>query len=324
MKSRHFLSFVLTLTLAVFGTPGIASENYADYPRRPIKIVVPFGAGGSGDLTIRTLLKFVDFGQPGVIVNMPGGGSSIGVMEAYNSKPDGYTLLANTPAGMIIGGLKKQFPENVTKEMVPICVMGVDNPMFCVSKDSPFKTAEEFFKYAKNNPGKLRVASSGMSTMYTNALIIMDTANIDLNYVSFDSATKSRAALLGGHVETLIATISENRALVAAGDLIPLFVFSAKRSPFMPEVPTLKELGYEVTGCLGTRGVWAPAGTPQPIINKLEAAFMKGLNNPEFKRIYLEDMGIEPVAWGSAETRKWVEDNTTYYKGLLEKYNKKK
>lgn len=320
MKSRRFLSLVLACALAVMGVAASA----ADFPRRPLKIVVPFGAGGSGDLTIRTLLKFVDFGQPAVIVNMPGGGSSIGVMEVYNSRPDGYTLLANSPASMVVGELKKQFPAGVTSDMIPICVMGVDNPMFCVGKDAPYKTAQEFFEYAKANPGKIRVGSSGMSTMYINTLVVMDSAKVDLNYVSFDSATKSRAALLGGHIESIIATISENRALVAAGDLIPLFVFSAERSPFMPNVPTLKELGYDVTGCLGTRGVWAPKGTPAEVVEFLEAAFMKGLNNPEFKRVYLEDMGIEPVAWGSAETRKWVADNTAYYKDLLERYSAKK
>lgn len=322
MKRRNLISLVLTLAIVFCASAAMSTES--GFPRRPIKIVVPFAAGGSGDLTIRTLLKFTDFGQPGVIVNMPGGGSTIGIMEVYNSKPDGYTLLANTPAGMIVSSLMKQIPENTTQEMIPICVMGIDNPIFCVNKNAPYKTAQEFFDYAKANPGKVRVASSGMSTMYINALVVMDSVGIDLNYVSFDSATKSRAALLGNHVESLIAMISENRALVQSGDLIPLFVYSSERSPFMPEVPTLKELGYDVSACPGIRGVWAPANTPQEIIDKIEAAFMKGLANPEYKRIYLEDMGIEPKEWGSAQTRKWVDDNTSYYKMLLDKYGKKK
>lgn len=324
MKFSRFAPFLLASLLVGVLSSGLLAADYSKFPQRPIKIVVPFGAGGSGDLTIRTLLKFTNFGKPAVIINMPGGGSTIGSMEVFNSAPDGYTLLANTPAGMIVGGLKGLMPEAVFKDMIPICVMGVDNPVFCVNKESPFKDAKDFFAYAKANPGKLRLASAGMSTMYTSALIIQDIAGIDLNYVSFDSATKSRAALLGGHVETLLATISENRPLIAAGDLRPLFVLSEKRSPFLPDVPTLIELGYNATGCLGTRGVWAPAGTPQPIVDKLEAAFMEGLNNPEFKRVYLEDMGIEPVTWNSAETRAWVNKNAPYYKMLLEKYSKKK
>lgn len=318
---RKVLVLVSILVLLILPAAGIcAAPDYAKFPERPIKIVVPFGAGGSGDLTIRTLLKFTDFGQPAVIVNMEGAGSTIGTMEVYHSAPDGYTLLANTPAGMIVSGLKGLVPEAVYQDMIPIVVMGIDNPVFCVGKDSPFKNAGEFFEYAKANPEKLRLASSGMSTMYTSALIIQDIAGIKVSYVSFDSATKTRAALLGGHVETLLAMISESKALIAAGDLRPLFVMSEKRSPFLPDVPTLIELGYNATGCPGTRGVWAPAGTPAPIIEKLEAAFMKGLQNPEYKRVYLEDMGIEPVEWGSAETRAWVDKNASYYKGLLEKY----
>ncbi|MDR1732414.1 MAG: tripartite tricarboxylate transporter substrate binding protein [Synergistaceae bacterium] len=313
--------FALSLCFAL-GLSVLSAEaaDYDKFPQQPIKVIVPFGAGGSGDLTIRTLLKFVDFGQPAVIINIPGAGATIGTMEAYNSAPDGYTLLANTPAGMIVGGLNGQLSPEVYQKMIPIIVMGVDNPVFCVGKDSPFKTAKEFFEYAKANPEKLRLASAGMSTMYTSALIIQDIAGIKVNYVSFDSSTKSRAALLGGHVETLLATISENKALIEAGDLIPLFVLSKERSPFLPDVPTMIELGYNATGCLGTRGVWAPAGTPDPIVKKLEAAFLKGLKNPEFKKIYLENMGIEPVEWDSATTRAWVDENAIYYKELLEKY----
>ncbi len=318
---RRVLALFSVLALLILPAAGVcASPDYEKFPARPIKVIVPFGAGGSGDLTIRTLLKFTDFGQPAVVVNMEGAGSTIGTMEAFHSDPDGYTLLANTPAGMIVSGIKGLIPEAVYQDMIPIVVMGIDNPVFCVGKDSPFKNAEEFFAYAKTNPGKLRLASSGMSTMYTSALIIQDIAGIQLNYVAFDSATKTRAALLGNHVETLLAMISESKALVAAGDLRPLFVMSEKRSPFMPDVPTLIELGYNATGCPGTRGVWAPAGTPAPVIEKLEAAFMKGLKNPEYKRIYLEDMSIEPVEWNSAEARAWVDKNAPYYKSLLEKY----
>lgn len=318
VKIRRFL-FVIACCAFFFAAVSevLATQEYGKFPERPIKIIVPYGAGGSGDLTIRTLLKFTDFGQPVVIVNMAGAGSTIGTMEAYHSTPDGYTLLANTPAGMIVGGAKGQLPAEIYNEMIPIIVMGVDNPVFCVGKDSPFKDAAQFFEYAKANPGKLRLASAGMSTMYTSSLIIEDSAGIDLNYVAFDSSTKTRAALLGGHVETLLSTISESGPLIDAGDLRPLFVMSKERSPFLPEVPTLIELGYNAVGCLGTRGVWAPAGTSQSIVEKLEAGFMKGLKNPEFKRIFMEDMRIEPVEWSSTETKAWVEESAPYYKKLL-------
>ena len=319
MKLRRFLAFAI-VALFVMGSTSYA----ANYPKRPVKIVVPFAAGGSADLSVRTLLKFVNLGQPCIIVNMPGGGSSIGTMEVFNGRADGYTLLSNTPAGMVISELKNQLPAELTKKMIPLCVMGIDNPCCIVRSDAPYKTAEEFFKYAKEHPGEIRVGAPGMSTQYVNSLIVMDAVGIDLHYVSFDSGTKSRAALLGGHVECLIGSISEYRSLIAAGELNPLFVFSSERSPFMPNVPTLKELGYDVPSCPGLRAVWAPAGTPKDIVDILEAALMDGVQNPEFKRVYLEEMGIEPVAWNSADTRKWVEDNTVYYKKLLDKYSENK
>ena len=325
MKVRRF-SLLFTCLVAAAAASLTACSRQADgagsYPEHSVKVIVPFGPGGSGDLTTRTLLQFVDLGQPMVVVNMPGAGATIGTMEAFHSAPDGYTLLANTPAGMIVGGLKGLFPEEVFRNMIPIITMGLDNPVFCVSGKSQFKKAQDLFDYAKANPGQLNLASVGMSTMYTSSLVVKDSVGIDLNYVSFDSSTKSRAALLGNHADCLLATISENKALIDSGDLRPLFVLSEKRSPFLPDVPTMIELGYNVTGCLGTRGIWAPADTPKPIIDKLEAAFVKAAEKPEFKKIFQDDMGIEPVAWDSATTRAWVDKNASYYKGLLEKYGK--
>jgi len=302
-------------------TVGISA--YAqNFPIHSVKVIVPFGPGGSGDLTTRILLQYTNLGQPTVVVNIAGAGATIGTMEAYNSKPDGYTLLANTPAGMILGGFQGLYSEDVFRKMIPLIVMGLDNPVFCVSGKSQFKNAKQFFDYAKANPGKLNLASVGMSTMYTSSLVVRDSVGMDLNYGSFDSSTKSRAALLGGHVDSLLATISENKALIESGDLKPLFVLSAERSPFLPDVPTMIELGYNVTGCLGTRGIWAPANTPTSVVKKLESAFLKAAQNPEFKKVYLEKMAIEPVAWDSATCRAWVDNNAAYYKDLLHKYSK--
>ena len=323
MKSKRVLFIIGICALLLCTFCGSAFAAGADkFPQRSIKVIVPFAAGGGGDLSARALLKFVDFGQPAVVVNIPGAGSVIGTMEAFNSPADGYTLLSNTPAGMIIGKINELYEPDVAREMIPLVVMGVDNPVFCVGKDSPLKTAQAFFDYARTNPGKLRLGANGMTTMYTSALIIQDVAGIEVNYVSFDSGTKSRAALLGGHVETLLAPIGENRSLIEAGDIVPLFVLSEERSPFLPDVPTMIELGYDAIGCLGTRGFWAPAGTPEEIVQKLEAALVKGMQNPEFKKVYL-DMGIEPVEWDRVTTQKWIEANSIYYKELIEKYGKK-
>ncbi|MCF4113189.1 MULTISPECIES: Bug family tripartite tricarboxylate transporter substrate binding protein [Dethiosulfovibrio] len=324
MKFRRLAICIMVSTImAMSALPSIANDNYDSYPERTVRVIVPFGPGGSGDLTTRALLQFVDLGKPTVVINMPGAGSTIGTMEVFHSKPDGYTLLANSPAGMIVGGLKGLYPEAVFRDMIPIVIMGMDNPVFCVARNSPFKTAQEFFSYAKENPGKLKLASVGMSTMYTSGLVVKDAAGIDIKYVAFDSSTKSRAALLGGHVDSLLATISENKSLIEAGDLRPLFVLSEEKSPFLPDVPTLIDLGYNVTGCLGTRGIWAPASTPRPIIDKLEAAFMKAAQNKGFQDVFRQGMSIDPVAWNSAATKAWIEKNSPYYGMLLEKYGKK-
>lgn len=324
MKPKRLSSSLVRSACAITMLLTVCVLSFADnYPQRPVKVIVPFGPGGSGDLTTRTLLQYVNLGQPTVVVNISGAGDTIGTMEAFHSAPDGYTLLANTPAGMIIGGLKGLYPEDVFKTMIPLIVMGLDNPVFCVSGKSQFKDAKQFFDYAKANPGKLNLASVGMSSMYTSSLVIKDAVGIDLNYVSFDSSTKSRAALLGGHVDCLLATISENKALIEAGDLRPLFVLSSERSTFLPNVPTMIDLGYNVTGCLGTRGFWAPANTPKPIVDKLEAALLKAAKNPAFQKIFRDNMCIEPVAWDSATCRAWIDKNAAYYKELLTKYAKK-
>lgn len=322
MKKR-LVSIVSVLLTIILSTCSFGASKYTNYPTRPIKFVVPYGAGGNADITVRALLKFSDLGKPGVVINMPGGGGNIGAMEVYNSKPDGYTLLHLTPAGMLISELNGQLPAGITKDMIPICLQAIDMSTFCVPKSAQYKTAQEFFNYAKTNPGKVSVASSGMSAMYINALSLMDSVGLKLNYVSFDGASKSRPAVVGGHVDTLICLISESLALVQSGDLIPLFVYGTERSPYLPEVPSLKELGYDVPGCPSLRGLWAPKDTPQEIVDKLEGVFLKALNNPQYKKTLLEDVKMTPVAWNSAETRRWVEKNKFYYKKLLDKYGKK-
>lgn len=248
-----------------------------DYPDKPIQIIVGMQAGGGADLSIRSLAQYARkyLGQPINIVNMPGGSGAKGYAALANAKPDGYTL------GLAVSTISTLKPMGIypkdRNDFDQIIVFSADVGGVWVKDDAPWKTLAEFIEYAKANPDKVTVAASNPGSVTRFELIALEQAT-DLKFRVLSLKGGSPAGLLnlaGGHVMMAIASPTDGQALYQAGKIRPLAFMAAERLPAWPDVPTMKELGYDVEVAT-VRNIMAPKGTPKPILEKLAEAFMKG------------------------------------------------
>jgi len=270
------------------------TDAYADYPNGPITLIVPFGAGGEHDLVARAMVACMSKqGFQIVVQNMEGSSGIIGTMEAINSKPDGYTILMSSPEV-----LASQFATGTAKEPLHAQLLYLGNfvydaGMICVSKNSPYNTLEELVAAAKEKPGEMNWASVGSNGKnQLDALSTMKAMDVEFNYVPYENAAKSRAAVMGGHAVVYHSYVSGAKASIEAGELKPLAVASEERVSFFPEVPTLKELGYDCIFGL-TRGWDAPFDIPKEIADKLSGAMKTAFDSEEGQKA-LKDMGANP------------------------------
>jgi len=317
------MSLALCLLFLVF--TGYALAGSADkYPERSIKLVVPYGAGGGTDTLTRGVLKYFDPGQPVVVVNMSGASGSIGTMEVYNARPDGYTLLCQAPHSMLAFNLSGTLPAPAWKDMEPLATMVLDANVVSVPKSSPFQTIEDLQEFAKKNPGKLKWASVGSGgTNHIASSIIWESMGVKVTYVPFASASKSRTATLGGHVDCLLSQVSEVKNLVDSGDMRALAVATKNRSKFFPNVPTFWEKGIEVDTAL-YRSFWAPPKTPKAIVEKLEKAFAETSKNPDYLNLIEKDLNYQAVFMGNKETHEMVMKDHPKFEKLVKELKSKK
>jgi tripartite-type tricarboxylate transporter receptor subunit TctC len=278
---RHLqhMGFLLLSLIAVFlmsVQPLLADE----FPTKPITLILPYGAGGSTDLTARAFVGAATeaLGQPIVVKAMPGAGGAIGSEAVAKAPPDGYTLLmggtgpnATLPA---IEGRSKG-----PGELTAVCRINYNAHMVFVPANAPYKTMNELIQYAKANPGKLRFGNVGLwgaSDLVWKQIQLK--TGISTKIMPYDDGNQSLIALLGGHVEVMSSFPTNTAPQMKAGKIIALATSDSKRDPDFPDVPTLKELGIDVT-VLIWKGILAPAGTPRPIIDKLALGFKKMLEN---------------------------------------------
>ena len=256
------------------------------YPTRPVKIVVPYGVGGSADVYARYLgAKLQEtMGQTFVIENRPGGGSIVGTDVVAKSEPDGYTLLMMSNTHTVNETLIPKKPFDLMRDFAPISGVSYSDLMMVVPPTVPAATLKEFIALAKSKPGALNYASSGNGTPYHMAgELFKSMAGVDIVHVPHKGSDQARAAVLGGQVQMMFDAVPTMAAQARGGKVKALATSGAKRSPVTPDVPTLSEAGvpgYE-------SGIWlglmAPAKTPRPVLEKLNAEVNKLLNSAEVK-----------------------------------------
>ncbi len=278
---------VFALAALLFGTwtgPAQSGEvGGARYPARPVTVIVPMSSGTSADLSIRLLGKHTEkyLGQPIVVVNKAGGGGTIGFSAVATAKPDGYTigLYTSGTAAFIMPFLDK-LPYDTVKDFKFIMQYLTINFGVVVKGDSPFKSFNELIAYARQNPKKLTYATNAPHSMAN--LIIEQIARqeaVVMTHIPFKSSTESQAALLGDHVQFVGGDF--NFPQVEAGQTRLLLSFVEKRSDDFPQVPILKDLGYDVP-CPVVIGLFAPKDIPNDAAKTLEEAFSKGMREPAF------------------------------------------
>ena len=295
---------LLTTVAAAAALTAVAPAVWAadNYPSRPVRLIVPFGAGGSTDIVARLLADKMGpiLGQAVVIENKGGAGGSIGAAEIAKSAPDGYTIgMATVSTHGANPAIMSKLPYDAKKDFAPITnVMAVPS-VFVVHPSVPAQTMKEFIALAKKEPGKYSFASPGTGSLgHANIENFMNLAGIDLLHIPYKGAGQALNDALGGQVNAMTDNLSSSLSNIKAGKLRPLAVLGLTRAEVLPDVPTYTELGYPEMGDGGWFGLVAPAGTPKPIIDKLNAAAHKVMQDPDFQKkqreIAGEGMGNSP------------------------------
>jgi tripartite-type tricarboxylate transporter receptor subunit TctC len=285
------------------------------YPSHPMELVVPFVAGGTTDTVARLIAQRLTerWGQPAIVNNRPGGGSSIGTSLVAKAAPDGHTLLVTTIAFAINASLQK-LPYDAVKDFTPITEIASIPLMLVVHNSLPVHTVKEFIDYSKAQPGGLDYATSGPGTSTHLAAEMFKTmTGANLVHVPFKGNAEVLNALLGGHVKVHFALTASTLQHVRSGALRVLAVTTEQRLPELPDVPTIAELGYPGYEISSWQGVFAPAGTPSDIIGKLNGEIVAMLKTPEVQaRITREGavpVGSSPEQWSNRfknEVEKWA------------------
>ncbi|MEZ5764045.1 MAG: tripartite tricarboxylate transporter substrate binding protein [Xanthobacteraceae bacterium] len=278
------------LATALFLTAVTSPVSANDYPDRTVTLVVPFSPGSAADNSMRVFTRILSqkLGQTVVIDNKPGAGGIIGMEYGANSKPDGYTLIFGSSGPMATYvSLYKTLSYDPVKSFKLVRV-GAANPYVMVANPSrPYKTLAEFIDYARKNPDKINYGSPGSGTSnHLAAEMLQSMTGIKLTHVPYKSSTAQQADLLAGVLDVSFEFPSGSRANIEAGRLIPLAMASEKRMANFPNVPTFAELGYPDMKIAAWSSFVLPAGTPEPIVKKLDAAIAETLKDKAMTDYY--------------------------------------
>ena len=297
----------------------------ADYPAKPITLIVPFAAGGGTDIGTRVASKAAEkfMGRPFVIQNVDGGGSEVGVSQMVRSKPDGYTLAGFNSASVILTTMRKASYHPIN-DVAPICLMVSDPRLFVVrADDKRFSTPAEYIKYAKDNPERLTIGTSGAGTSGHLSLLFMNkAAGVKAKHVGFGGAGESKAAFLGGHIDSVTQTYGEVLGMLKDGKVKIIAAATEQRMKELPNVPTFKEAGIDLV-ISSNRGFAAPKATPKAIIDKLADAFKKASADPEYLK-QMEKMGLPAQYLGPEEFGKLIKREYEEYAVVVKELGVKK
>jgi tripartite-type tricarboxylate transporter receptor subunit TctC len=304
---------LLTSMLAAIAT---ASSGAQDYPARPIRIVVPFSPGGAVDGPMRVIADAMakSMNASVVVENKPGAGATIGADAVAKSPPDGYTLLLASQTNVISATLYKKLPYDAVEDFVPISLIGREPGVLVVNPSLPVKTFQEFVAYVKERPGKVDYASSGNgSGQHLFMALLASIVGLQMNHIPYRGSGQATTDLIGGQVQAAIPGTAGMVGHIKAGKLRPLAVTGAKRSPQLPDVPTLAESGVPGYEAYVWMGLMAPKDTPAAIVERLHREVLRALATDEVKK-YMASAGIEivgstPAEFGAfyrAEKQRWA------------------
>jgi len=278
------------------------------YPSKPVRMIVPFGAGGPADVFGRVIAQHLSeqLKQSFVVENRPGAGAIIGTDAVAKAAPDGYTLLVMSNTHTTNESLRPSQPYQLMRDFAPIAPINYSDLLMVAHPSVGAKTLKDFIALAKAKPGQLNYASSGPGTPYHMAGELFKAMSAtDIVHVPHKTSGDMRTSVMGGHVQMMFDAITVMAQGVRSGQLVGLGTTGTKRSTVMPEMPTVAEAGvpgYEATIWLG---LMAPAGTPKPVVDLLNAEVIKIMNRPDVKEAWAKD-GAMPMPMSPAEFDKYL------------------
>jgi tripartite-type tricarboxylate transporter receptor subunit TctC len=306
---------------------GIATGAAAEYPDKPIKIIVPYTAGGTTDLLARTVGHKLSesWKQPVIVDNRPGANGIIGMDLVAKAAPDGYTLGLASPGTHAINETlyKSTIPHQAQKDFVPVSLAVIAPMVMVVNSSVPAKSLNELIAYAKANPGKLSIASGGSgSSQHLAAEMFKSMAGVDMVHVPYKGGGAAYIDLLGGQVQVMIDALQQAMPHIKSGKLRPIAVASAKRLPQLPDVPTIAESGVAGYESGAWYGFVAPAGTPKPVVDKLSKEIARILALPEVQQT-LAGPGLVPVGSTPGQFTEHIAKETVKYAKVIKDANVK-
>jgi len=313
MKALRFFGAAAALGLAL----GLTPVRAADYPDHPVKVIVPFAAGGPTDVMARLVAQKLseELKQQFYVENRPGAGGNIGMAEAGRAKPDGYTLLVASSSYVVNPSLYVKAPYDPYKDFAPITLAAASPNILVVNSSFPAKSVKELIDLVKKEPGKYTIANPGIGTTPQLAAELFKLSlQLDATSVPFGGAAPAIQSAISGHTPLAFSALPPTSPQVKAGTLRGLAVTSAKRSDALPDVPTLAEAGVPEQESETMQGVFAPAGTPKAIIDRLNKEIAKAMALQDVKDKCAQ-LGFDPVANSP-------EEFTAYIKKEVEKWGK--
>ncbi len=291
--------------LALLPLAGISTApcQAQDYPTRPIRLVIPYGAGGSSDGPMRVIAQELSkqLGHQVVVENKPGQGAMIGSEVVVKAPADGYTLLLASNPNAISVSLYNNLSFNPVDDFLPISLLGREQAVLLVHPSFPARNMKEFTAYVKANPGKVNYGSSGNgSAQHLFTALMMSMGDLKMTHVPYKGSAGVTTDLLGGQIQTALPGLAAMMSHIKDGKLRPLAVTGAARSPLLPEVPTLTESGFKGYDAYIWMGLLAPKGTPVAIIDKLNRELVTALKAPSVKT-YMNNAAIEQIGSTPAE-----------------------
>jgi tripartite-type tricarboxylate transporter receptor subunit TctC len=307
------------LALAAAAAVPFAAQAQA-YPNKTITVIVPFAAGGTTDILARVIGQALtkELGQSVIVDNRAGAGGNIGAALAAKAPADGYTLFMGTVGTHAINqSLYTKLPYDPVKDFQPLTRVAMVPNLLVANPTKPFKTVKELIAYAKANPNKVNFGSSGSgSSIHLSGELFKSMAGVQMVHVPYKGSAPAVTDLLGGQIDIMFDNMPSAIQHVRNGKLRPIAVTTAKRSPELPDVPTIAEAGvpgYEATSWFG---MFAPAGTPAPVVARLNGALVKVLAEPEVKK-KLAEQGAEPLSEKPEQFAEFIRKETAKWSKVV-------
>jgi tripartite-type tricarboxylate transporter receptor subunit TctC len=317
MKMRVLTQWLLVMVL----TFSLGATAGAAFPTKPITILCGAAAGGSTDLTARMLAKAMTefLKQPVVVEDKPGGGGFVANSELFRAAPDGYTVIVNASSLYNLASFLRKPSFDPWKE-TPIMSYGIYPFTLAVKSDAPWKTVKDFIGYVKQNPGKVSLSTSNPDSMENLPIwMLEEKEKISVKLVPYEGGAPAVAAVLGGHAQAFTG-VAEAIPHIRDGSMRGLATYLGARMPGLPDLPTLKESGYDVV-VESRLAVYGPPGVPPEVVKILQEAFRKAMDSPEFKKV-CQSFEVTPSFMDSAQIDKYHRDLAAKTKPILIKLGK--